>query len=127
MLFKKSRINKWEVFSCKLYEVLPEADFIEDIPRHPTINFTIAHKQFKIYSLENYLRRTKFCTEYCTYLEISGIDNTEIGILKKSIRENLNCDVITKKKSIIVNISKTRKLDKLIKFIEEQKKVSFTV
>lgn len=127
MLFKKSRINRWEVFTCRLYEVLPEASFIEDIPRHPTINFTIAHKQYKIYSLENYLKRTKFCTEYCTYLEISGIDNTEIAILKKNIRKNLNCNVITKKKSIIVNISKTRQLDKLIKFIEEQKKDSFIV
>lgn len=58
MLFKKLRINRWDVFMCKLYEILPEAEFIEDIPKHPIINYKISNKQFEIYSLENYLKRT---------------------------------------------------------------------
>ena len=124
MLFKKSRINRWDAFSCKLYEILPEAEFTEDIPNHPIINFRISNKQFKIYSLENYLKRTKFFIEFNTYLQISGIDENEINILRKRVSEIMNCDVIKKKKSLILNISKTHKLDKLIDFIEEQKRAT---
>lgn len=121
MLFKKSRINRWDAFTCKLYEILPEAEFTEDIPNHPIIYFKISNKQFKIYSLENYLKRTKIFIEFNTYLQISGIDESEINNLRKRVSEIMNCDVIKKKKSLILNISKTHKLDKLIKFIEEQK------
>jgi hypothetical protein len=122
MLFKKSRINRWDAFTCELYEILPEAEFIEDIPNHPIIKFKISDKKFKIYSLENYLKRTKFCTEFSTFLKISRMNENEIIILSKRVREIVNCDVNIKKNSIILNISKTSKLDKLLKFIEEQKK-----
>ena len=124
MFFKKSRINRWDAFTCKLYEILPEAEFIEGIPNHPIITFVISNKQFKIYSLENYIKRTKFCVEFSTYLQISGIDESEINFLSKRVREIVNCNMIKKENSIILNISKTHKLDKLIKFIEEQKRTT---
>ena len=109
---------------CKLYEILPDAEFIKDIPNHHIINFKISNKQFKIYSLENYLKRTKFCVEFSTFLQISGIDESEINFLSKRVREIVNCNMIKKENSIILNISKTHKLDKLIKFIEEQKRTT---
>ncbi len=121
MLFKKIRITRWDTFMCQLIEIVPEATFLEDIPNHPIINFKISNKTFQIYSSENYLKRTKFCREYSTFLKISVIDESEIDILKKRVDELLNCNVITKKNSIIINISITHKLDKIIKFIEEQK------
>ena len=124
MFFKKSRINRWDAFTYKLYEILPEAEFIEDIPNHPIITFVISNKQFKIYSLENYIKRTKFCVEFSTYLQISGIDESEINFLSKRVREIVNCNMIKKENSIILNISKTHKLDKLIKFIEDQKRTT---
>ncbi len=124
MFFKKSRINRWDAFTCKLYEILPEAEFTEDIPSHPIIYFKISNKKFKIYSLENYLKRTKFFIEFNTYLQISGIDESEINILSKRVREIVNCNMIIKENSIILNISKTHKLDKLMKFIEEQKRTT---
>ena len=122
ILLKKFRINKWDAFTYQLLEIVPEAKSLEDIPNHPIINFKISNKIFKIYSLENYLKRTKFCCEFSTFLQISGIDESEINILRKRVDEIMNSDVITKKNSIIIDISNARKLDKLIKFIEEQKK-----
>ncbi len=121
MLFKKLRITRSGIFMCQLLEIVPEATFQEDIPNHPIINFKISNKTFKIYSSENYLKRTKFCCEYSTFLKISSIDKSEIDNLRKRVDELVNFKVITKKKSIIINISRTHKLDKIIKFIEEQK------
>ncbi len=125
MLFKKLRITRWHTFMCQLLEIVPEASFLEDIPGHPIINFKISSNTFQIYSSENYLKRTKFCLEYSTFLKISVIDESEIDILRKRVDEIVKCNVITKKNSIIINISRTHKLDKVIKFIEEQKTTIF--
>lgn len=121
MLFKKLRMTRWNTFMCQLIEIVPEATFLEDISNHPIINFKISNKTFQIYSLENYLKRTKFCCEFSTFLKISVIDEREVDFLRKRVDEILNCNVITKKTSIIINISRTDQLDKVIKFIEEQK------
>ena len=121
MLFKKLRITRWNTFMCQLIEIAPEATFLDDIPNHPIINFKISNKTFQIYSLENYLKRTKLCCEFSTFLKISVIDESEVDILKKRVDEIVNCNVIAKKTSIIINISGSHKLDKVIKFIEEQK------
>ena len=121
MLFKKLRMTRWNTFMCQLIEIVPEATFLEDISNHPIINFKISNKTFQIYSLENYLKRTKLCCEFSTFLKISVIDEREVNFLRKRVDEILNCNVITKKTSIIINISRTDQLDKVIKFIEEQK------
>jgi hypothetical protein len=121
MLFKKLRMTRWNTFMCQLIEIVPEATFLEDISNHPIINFKISDKTFKIYSSENFLKRTKFCCEFSTFLKISAIDESEVDILRKRVDEIVNCNVLTKKTSIIINISRTHKLDKVIKFIEEQK------
>jgi hypothetical protein len=121
MLFKKLRVSRWHTFMCQLLEIVPEAKFLEDIPSHPIINFKISNRTFKIYSSENYLKRTKLSCEFSTFLKISVIDENEVDLLRKRVNELVNCNVITKKNSIILNISRTNKLDKIIKFIEEQK------
>jgi hypothetical protein len=121
-LLKNKKINKWDTFTLQVYEILPEAEIIEDLPSHPIINFKISNKTFKIYSVENILKRTKLCNEFNTFLQISGIDESEMNSLRKDVDEIVHSNLITKKNSIIINVSNPNNLDRVIVFIEEQKK-----